>query len=96
MQKNCVSCAWVYDAFITSVEDQARTAAVMALVSERGESLPDSRLIIDYLQARSRPLSALPRGSQRWAALRRLQLAESELGRPRAVVWLALDVRLGP
>jgi hypothetical protein len=30
------ACAWVYDAFITSVEDQQRTAAVIAIVSERG------------------------------------------------------------
>jgi hypothetical protein len=30
--------AWVYDAFITSVEDQLRTAAVLAIVSERGEA----------------------------------------------------------
>jgi len=33
-------------------------------------------LIVEYLQARARPLAQLPRGSQRWAALRRLQLAE--------------------
>lgn len=49
---------------------------IPVLVSDRGEALPDSRLIVDYLQARGRPLAPLPRGSQRWAALRRLQLAE--------------------
>jgi hypothetical protein len=37
LPKNAVSCAWVYDAFLTTVEDQQRTAAVMALVSERGD-----------------------------------------------------------
>ena len=49
---------------------------IPTLISDRGEALPDSRLIIEYLQARGRPLAALPRGTQRWAAMRRLQLAE--------------------
>ena len=49
---------------------------IPALVSDHGEALPDSSLIVEYLQARARPLAPLPRGSQRWAALRRLQLAE--------------------
>jgi glutathione S-transferase len=49
---------------------------IPALVTDHGEALPDSSLIIEYLQARGRPLAPLPRGSQRWAALRRLQLAE--------------------
>ena len=35
LPKSVRGCAWVYDAFITSVEDQQRTAAVMAAVSER-------------------------------------------------------------
>lgn len=37
LPRNAVSCAWVYEGFLTSVEDQSRSAAVMALVSERGE-----------------------------------------------------------
>jgi hypothetical protein len=36
------ACAWVYDAFITSVADQLRSAAVMAIVSERG--VPTARV----------------------------------------------------
>lgn len=74
-------------------------ARIPTLISERGEALPDSRLIIDYLQARGRPLSALPRGSQRWAALRRLQLAEGiidaavatvlEKRRPEGIIYTA-------
>jgi glutathione S-transferase len=72
---------------------------IPTLISERGEALPDSRLIIEYLQARGRPLSALPRGSQRWAALRRLQLAEGimdaavatvlEKRRPEGIIYTA-------
>jgi len=49
---------------------------IPALVTDHNEALPDSSLIVEYLQARARPLAQLPRGSQRWAALRRLQLAE--------------------
>jgi glutathione S-transferase len=49
---------------------------IPTLISDHGEALPDSNLIVDYLQARGRPLAALPRGTQRWAALRRRQLAE--------------------
>lgn len=37
LPKNAVMCAWVYDGFLTSTEDQQRTAAILALVSERGE-----------------------------------------------------------
>ncbi len=72
---------------------------IPVLISDRGEPLPDSRLIIDYLQARNRPLSPLPRGSQRWAALRRLHLAEGitdaavatvlEKRRPEGIIYTA-------
>jgi glutathione S-transferase len=72
---------------------------IPTLISDRGEPLPDSRLIIDYLQARCRPLAPLPRGSQRWAALRRLQLAEGitdaavatvlEKRRPEGIIYTA-------
>ncbi len=37
LPKNAVSCAWVYEGFIANTEDQQRSAALMALVSERGE-----------------------------------------------------------
>ena len=37
LPKNAVACAWVYDGFLTSVEDQQRSAAMMAWVSERGD-----------------------------------------------------------
>ena len=49
---------------------------VPALVTEKGEKLPDSVLIIEYLLTRGRGLAAMPRGAARWALLRRLQLAE--------------------
>ena len=49
---------------------------VPTLVTEKGESLPDSTLIIEYLQTRGRGLTALPRGSKRWSALRRAHVAE--------------------
>ena len=43
---------------------------VPTLITEKGESLPDSALIIEYLQTRGRGLTALPRGSKRWSSLR--------------------------
>ncbi len=49
---------------------------VPTLVTEKGEALPDSKLIVEYLLTRGRGLTALPRGAQRWALLRRQQLAE--------------------
>lgn len=52
---------------------------VPTLVTEKGETLPDSKLIVEYLLSRGRGLAALPRGAQRWALLRRQQLAEGIL-----------------
>jgi glutathione S-transferase len=49
---------------------------VPVLVTEKGESLPDSKLIVEYLQTRGRGLAVMPRGAARWTLLRRLQLAE--------------------
>jgi glutathione S-transferase len=49
---------------------------VPALVTEKGEPLPDSALILEYLATRGRGLAALPRGAQRWVALRRQQLSD--------------------
>lgn len=70
---------------------------IPTLVTERGEALPDSRLIIEYLQTRGRGLATLPRGSKRWAILRREQLAEGvidaavvsvlERRRPESIVY---------
>lgn len=53
---------------------------VPTLVTEKGEALPDSKLIAEYLQTRARgSIVTLPRGAQRWTLLRRLQLAEGVL-----------------
>lgn len=49
---------------------------VPTLVTEKGEALPDSKLIVEYLQTRGRGLALLPRGAARWTLLRRQQLAE--------------------
>lgn len=49
---------------------------IPVLVTERGESLPDSRLILDYLVHKKHGLAALPRGARRWELLRRTQLAD--------------------
>ncbi|MFI4978758.1 MAG: glutathione S-transferase N-terminal domain-containing protein [Nevskiales bacterium] len=49
---------------------------VPVLVTEKGEKLPDSVLIAEYLLTRGRGLAPMPRGGQRWALLRRLQLAD--------------------
>ncbi|HEX4895556.1 MAG TPA: glutathione S-transferase N-terminal domain-containing protein [Solimonas sp.] len=52
---------------------------IPTLVTEKGEALPDSDLIIEYLQTRGRGLASLPRGTRRWAALRRQQVAQGIL-----------------
>lgn len=49
---------------------------VPVLVTELGEALPDSNLIISYLFTRGHGLAALPRAAGRWKALRRQYLAE--------------------
>lgn len=59
---------------------------IPTLVTERGEALPDSTLIIEYLQTRGRGLTALPRGSRRWSALRRAQVAEGVIDAAFATV----------
>ncbi|HEY0974321.1 MAG TPA: glutathione S-transferase family protein [Solimonas sp.] len=70
---------------------------IPTLVTEKGEALPDSSLIIEYLQTRGRGLTALPRGSKRWATLRREMLAQGiieaavatvlERRRPESIVY---------
>ena len=59
---------------------------IPTLVTERGEALPDSRLILDYLAHRKAGLSSLPRGARRWDALRRLQLADGVIDAAVATV----------
>jgi len=70
---------------------------IPTLITDRGEALPDSNLILDYLQSRYAGLAPLPRGSQRWAMLRLRQLAEGvidaavatvvEKRRPESIVY---------
>jgi glutathione S-transferase len=72
---------------------------IPTLTTDHGEALPDSSLIIEYLQTLGNALPALPRGTQRWAALRRLQLAEGiidaavatvfEKRRPEGIIYTA-------
>lgn len=57
------------------------------LVTDRGEALPDSALIVEYLLTRGRGLAALPRGKARWAALRRAQLADGIMVASTAAVF---------
>lgn len=49
---------------------------IPTLVTERGECIPGSDLIVEYLHTRGRGLTTLPRGSRRWHALRRAQIAD--------------------
>lgn len=70
---------------------------IPTLVTDRGEALPDSSLILDYLQSRHAGIAPLPRGSRRWAALRLQQIAEGiidaavatvlEKRRPESIVY---------
>lgn len=63
---------------------------VPALITEKGETLPGSDLIIEYLQSRAHSLTSLPRGSARWGMLRRRNLAEGIL---EAAVSMLLESR---
>ena len=49
---------------------------VPTLVTDRGEVLPDSQLILDYLTHRKTGLATLTRGAKRWETLRRMQIAD--------------------
>lgn len=70
---------------------------VPTLISENGEALPDSNLIISYLFTRGHGLASLPRGTRRWRALRRQYLAEgimdaavasrNERRRPEGIIY---------
>ncbi len=63
---------------------------IPALISEKGEALPGSDLIIEYLQTRGGTLTSLPRGSARWSKLKRLNLADGLL---EAAVSMLLESR---
>lgn len=70
---------------------------IPTLITDRGEALPDSNLILEYLQARGDGIAPLPRGSRRWAALRLQKVAEGiidaavatvlERRRPESIVY---------
>jgi glutathione S-transferase len=70
---------------------------VPVLITEQGEALPDSNLIISYLFTRGHGMAALPSGAKRWAALRRQYLAEgiidaavastNEKRRPEGIIY---------
>lgn len=70
---------------------------VPTLITENGEALPDSNLIIGYLFTRGHGLAPLPRGARRWRALRRQYLAEgvmdaavasrNEKRRPEGIIY---------
>lgn len=68
----------VVDAFANPPELLAANALckIPTLVTDKGESLPDSGLILDWLAARKPGLTALPRGARRWEVQRRTVLAD--------------------
>lgn len=59
---------------------------VPTLVTERGDALPDSVLILDYLAHRKTGLAALSRGAKRWETLRRTQIADGVIDAAVAIV----------
>ncbi|HUP92135.1 MAG TPA: glutathione S-transferase N-terminal domain-containing protein [Solimonas sp.] len=87
------------DPFVPSEEFLAANplSKIPTLITDKGEALLDSSLIVEYLQTRGRGLAALPRGTKRWTALRRKQIAEGiidaavasvmERRRPESIVY---------
>jgi hypothetical protein len=63
LPKDTRAVAWVYDAFITSIEDQQRTAAVMSIVSERG--LPNARVFAQRYKGGGQLLGAIAVAGER-------------------------------
>ncbi len=49
---------------------------IPTLITDRGEALPDSRLILDYLMQRKTGLAGAPRGGKRWEIARRTLIAD--------------------
>jgi glutathione S-transferase len=73
---------------------------IPTLVTEKGEALPDSELILEYLQTRGHSgIQSLPRGTKRWSALRRAKIADGiieaavatllEKRRPESIIYTA-------
>lgn len=60
---------------------------IPTLITDRGEALPDSGLILDYLQTRAAGIAPLPRGSRRWAMLRIQRVAEGVIDAAVATVY---------
>ena len=71
---------------------------IPTLVTEKGEALPDSEAIIEYLQTRGHSgIQSLPRGTKRWVALRRSRIAngiieaavatDMEKRRPESIIY---------
>ena len=59
---------------------------IPTLITERGEPLPDSQLILDYLTHRKTGLATLSRGVKRWEVLRRTQVADGVIDAAVAIV----------
>jgi glutathione S-transferase len=59
---------------------------IPTLVTDRGESLPDSQVILDYLTHRKTGLATLSRGAKRWEVLRRTQIADGVIDAAVAIV----------
>lgn len=70
---------------------------IPTLITEKGEALPDSGLIVEYLMTRGSGLAPVPRGVKRWGALRRAEIADGmtvaavayvfERRRPESIVY---------
>ncbi|QHS11042.1 glutathione S-transferase family protein [Sinimarinibacterium sp. NLF-5-8] len=71
---------------------------IPTLMTDQGASLPDSSLILDYLQTHYKGLAPLPRGNGHWDARRVQQVAEGiidaataammERRKPESIVYL--------
>ncbi|MGH8030633.1 MAG: glutathione S-transferase family protein [Arenimonas sp.] len=59
---------------------------VPTLVTERGEALLDSQLILDYLTHSKSGLATLSRGAKRWEVLRRTLIADGAIGAAVSIV----------
>src|SRR4026207_944387 len=63
---------------------------VPTLVTDRGEALPDSGLILDYLTHRQTGLATLSPGATRWEVLRRTEVADGVID---AAVGIVMEKR---
>jgi glutathione S-transferase len=59
---------------------------VPTLVTDRGEAVPDSALILEYLMHRKTGLATLSRGTKRWEVLRRTAIADGVIDAAVAIV----------